>query len=202
MDHKQLDKIIDDFVVSNEHARAKEMLGREYETAKKTGDRQHLDFLLDRLVFVCSTSDPPDITSGRQFCAERETNLPNAFNALQTALFEHSSLGSYVNAVEKLERAKVRAQQEEDYRTAYSVLGHLGRALLEIGQDRRAASVLSEIEQMFLDGKPFVIGDETVFLESAHDKGFEPEAVRRIATALAPHCRDSEYKRRLEALAR
>ena len=194
-------KIVDDLIFNNQHEKAEEILIREYETARKKDDKYGMDAILGRLVFVCAADDPPNIARGRQFCVDRENNIRSAYNILQTALFEYYTAGDYGAAAAKLHDAKRNGEQEGDTRTTYSCLGLLGLALLEMGRTSEAAIALNEIEQMLHDKKPFVVGDETAFLESAHDKGVELESVRRLAAALAPICRDPDFKRRLTVLA-
>lgn len=201
MHPRQLDKTIDDLILSNQHEKAKRILIDEYEKAKKSGDKDSIDAVLGHLVFLCAANDPPCLNEGRDFCSLREANKATAYNALQTGLFEYYSAGSYTNAMRKLREAKEKGEREGDSRTAYSALGHLGRAYLESGQLGEAAVAIRAIEQALFDQKAFVVGDETAFLEAARDKGLEPEAVRRIAAALSPLCHDPKFKRRLEHLA-
>ena len=120
---------------------------------------------------------------------------------LQTGMFQYYTAKDYQGAVAKLREAITKGKEEGDNRTVYSCLSLLGRALLELGRTNEAASVLGEIEQMLLDKKPFVVGDETAFLESARNRGLEVESVKRIAAALTPLCRDPEFTRRLKTLA-
>jgi hypothetical protein len=54
---------------------------------------------------------------------------------------------------------------------------------------------------MFLDKRPFVVGDETAFLEDARKRGIKVQSIEAIPAALAPICRDPEFARRLKSLA-
>jgi len=201
VDLHQLDKTIDDLVLSNQYQKAKEILVDEYESVKKAGDKKSVDAVLGLLVFVCGASDPPCLTEGRDFCILREANIGTAYNALQTALFEYYGTGNYANSLQKLQEARDKGEREGDSRTTYSALGHLGRAYLEIGKKNEAAEVIRAMEQSLSNREAFVVGDETVFLEAARDKGLELEAVKRLASRLAPLCHDPTFKRRLENLA-
>ena len=201
MDQDRLDEMIDELVVKNQHEKAEAILLREFEVAKTGGNKERLDAILRQLVFVYSSSDPPNVIQGKRFCTEREQNIGSAYNMLQTAMFEYFTAQDYEGAASKLRQAIRKGEEEDDSRTVYSSLGMLGRALLELGQNREAASVLNKIERMITDKKPLVVGDETAFLESAYGQGFERESVRRVAAALTALCSDPEFKRRLSVLA-
>lgn len=201
MNEHQLNEEIDNLVIQGQHDKAEEILMREYEGAKFSADVLVLDTILGQLVFVLSARNPPNLNNARRFCFEREKNVNSAYNMLQTAMFLYHTANDYQGAVTKLREAIAKGREDGDNRSVYSALGLLGRALLELRRFSEAASVMGEIEEMLLTKKPFVVGDETVFLEDALNLGVEVESARRIAVALAPLCRDPEFTRRLKILA-
>jgi hypothetical protein len=100
-----------------------------------------------------------------------------------------------------LQEAIGQGKVENDDSTVYSSLSVLGQALLQLDRKSEAVDVLKEIEQMVLAKKPVVIGDETLFFEGARAQGLEVPTIKRLASVLAPLCRDPEFESRLKALA-
>lgn len=200
MDEHRLGEMIEKLVVERQHEKAEKFLLHEYNMAESIGDKPALDAILAQLVFVYATDDPPNIAEGKRCCLSREKNRNTAYNMLQTGMFLFYPGRDYSGVVAKMREAIAKGK-EEDTRTVYASLCLLGRALLELDRLDEATDVLMEIEKMRLDAKPFVVGDETVFLESAFNRGLEVKSVKRIAAALAPLCRDPEFRRRLQTLA-
>jgi hypothetical protein len=187
--------------MSNQQSKAIDILMYEYEAAEGRKDVDLLDSVLARLVFACSSSELPDIARASRFCVEREENMNSAYNSLQTGLFWYHTANDQQAAALKLRDAIAKGRQQKDYRTVYSPLNVLRLALLDLDRTAEATTVLREIEQMILDKRPFVVGDETAFLESALERGIEVQSVKMNAAALAPICRDPEFARRLKSLA-
>jgi len=192
--------LVDKLIVTNQHEKAVQILMAEYESAKNSGNTLELDSILGHLVFAHASSDPPDTKRARQLCIERERNINNAYNLLQTGNFLYYSADDYSEAIKKLREAIAAGRRERDTRSVYSSLATLGLALLKNGQEQEAANVLRDIEQEIADKHLFVVGDETAFLELAFNQGVEIDRVKRIAVALAPLCRDPDFARRLNIL--
>ncbi len=106
----------------------------------------------------------------------------------------------YRRAAAKLREAMDKGREEDDSSTVYSSLSLLGLACLDLGDITDAVGALKELESIVLEGKPFIAGDETLFLERMRSKGLEAASVIRIASAVAPSCRDGEFASRLRAL--
>jgi hypothetical protein len=198
---KTVEDLVDKLIVSNQQQIAIEILMAEYKSAKSSGDTLELDSILAHLVFAHTSRNPPDIEEARQLCIEREQNIDSAYNLFQTGMFFYHSANDYSEAIKKLQEAIATGKRERDTRTVYSSLSTLGLALIRNGQDQEAADALREIEQSIADKHSLVVGDETAFLELAFDHGLEIDRIKRIASVLAPVCRDPQFARRLSILA-
>jgi tetratricopeptide (TPR) repeat protein len=160
----KLNDTVDRLLLKNQHAKAEEILLNAYNDAKEDSNSQKLDSILGHLVFVYSSSDPPNVSKAERFCFERERNQDTSYNKLQTAKTLYYLYGDYPRAMAKLREAINTGKTEDDQRTVYSSLSLLGQALLELNRTDEVSEVLGEIERMLLDKKPFVVGDETPFL--------------------------------------
>jgi hypothetical protein len=87
-------------------------------------------------------------------------------------------------------------EREELTKTAYSKLQTAMVRYWAVG----AADAIAEIERMIADRKQIIVGDETLLLETARDRGLSLAHTSRIAAVLAPVCHDPEFARRLNAL--
>lgn len=145
--------------------------------------------------------EPRRLDRAERLSIEREALTANARSKLQTGMLLYYSAHDYSRSISKLREAIEQAKVENDDSTTYSSLSVLGQALLQLNYESEAAKVLTEIEQMIIAKKSFVVGDETAFLESAFAERIEVPTVRRIASILAPKCRDKDFKNRLSALA-
>jgi tetratricopeptide (TPR) repeat protein len=159
------------------------------------------EHILPLLVNVYSSQEPPNLTKAEAYSRELEQVDPRAYTKLQTAMLLYHVAGDYPHAIAKLEQAVSQGKAENDESTVYSSLSVLGQALLQLDRKSEAVRVLKEIEQMVLTRKSFVVGDETLFLESARARGLELPTVKKLASVLAPLCRDPEFANRLRALA-
>jgi hypothetical protein len=200
MDYHKLDQMFDKLIVERRFDRAESLMLSEYESAKQSGDKIMLDRILARLAFTYSVSSPPKTERGLQCCIQREANMNTAYNKLQTGIFLHDSVKDYPAAAAKLVETIARGKEEEDDRTVYTSLNLLGRVYLELDRLDKATDILAQLEHMLVDKKPFVVGDETVFLESAFRRGIRPQSLKRFASALAQVCRDPEFRERLKTL--
>lgn len=188
-------------LLSKKFKDAETNLLRAREEAERSGNEAALAEVLSLLVQVYCSMGSAEIGKGATCSRQREDLKPTAYNKLQTASVLSWAADDYPGAIEKLHEAIRQSKTEGDSVILYSSLSLLGWCLLRLNRNREAADVLKEIEQMILDKKRFVAGDETAFLESAHKQNIEGARVKRIAAMVGPLCREPEFRRRLEALA-
>jgi len=96
------------------------------------------------------------------------------------------------------------AHREQDAISEYQGLSLLGLALLDLGHESEASTVLEQISAMVVAKSRIVIGDETLFLERLSSRTAKEEErmkIRNIASTLWPACRDTAFSARLQALA-
>jgi|SRR5580658_2153893 hypothetical protein len=202
MDLQTLSKLVPDLILEGKFKEAETKLLDAHREASKRSDMKALgEHILPLLVQLYCSLNPPNFVKAEAFSRERENADPRAYHELQTAMMFYYVANDYPRAVAKLEEAINHGKAENDDSTVYSALSVLGQALLQLDRKREAVRVLQEIEKMVLAKKPSVIGDETLFLETAMGRGLELPTVKRIASILAPVCRDPEFGSRLKALA-
>jgi hypothetical protein len=202
MDLRVLSDLVPDLIIEGKFEEAESKLLDAYQEASKQKDAEALgEHILPMLVQLYCSQEPPNLIKAEAFAREREQVDARAYTKLQTAMMLYHVARDYPRAVAKLEDAVRQGKAENDDGTVYSSLSVLGQALLQLDRKTEAVRVLKEIEQMVLAKKSFVVGDETLFLESACAHGVETPTVKRLASVLAPECRDPEFKSRLRALA-
>jgi hypothetical protein len=202
MNLRVLSDLIPDLIMEGKLEEAERKLLEAYREASNQKDTEALgEHILPMLVELYCSQEPPNLIKAEAFAREREQVDARAYTKLQTAMVLYQVARDYPRAVAKLEDAVSQGIAENDDGTVYSSLSVLGQALLQLDRESEAVRVLKEIERMVLAKKSFVVGDETLFLESAHAHGVEIATVKRLASVLAPECRDPEFESRLRALA-
>jgi len=202
MDLRTLSDLVPDLVMKGKFEEAEVELMEAYRKVSEEHDVKALgEHVLPMLVQLYCSLEPPNLIKAEAFSREREEVDARAYSKLQTAIMFYYVAHDYPRAVAKLEEAVSRGKAENDDSTVYSSLSLLGQTLLQLDRKNEAIEVLKEIEQMILAKKSFVIGDETLFLESARARGIEVRTVKRLASILASVCRDPEFGDRLKALA-
>lgn len=202
MDLRALSDSIPDLVIEGKFEEAEAKLSEAYREASKQNDVKALgDHILPLFVELYSSQDPPNLTKAEAYALEREQLDRRGYTKLQTAMLLYHVAKDYPRAVAKLEDAISQGKAENDESTVYSALSLLGQALLQLDRKSEAVQVLRQIEQMVLAKRAFVVGDETLFLENARTRGLEMRTVKRVASILAPLCRDPEFSKRLRVLA-
>lgn len=180
--------------------RAEKLLLEAREKAKSEGDIQLLNYIFTELIGLCQISEPPLWEKAEAISSERERLIPSAHNILQTAMVIYYGSGDYKRAVLKLNKAIAHGKEEDDDKTTYAALSLLGQAYLEMGQNQEAVDILSHLEKMVAGKKSFVAGDETSFLENLKARKLEIERINKLASVLAPVCRDPSFRERLAVL--
>lgn len=180
---------------------AEALLTEARQRATSVGDPQAQGLILSELIELYCLTEPARLREAERLALERENLMGDASSMLQTAMLFCHSLHDYSRTATKLRETIDKAAAEGDIRTAYTSLGLLGHALLQLDRKSEAVVVLKEIEQMVLANKAVVVGDETLFLEGARAQGLEVPTIKRLASTLAPLCRDPEFRGRLKALA-
>lgn len=202
MDLHTLSDLVPDLIMQGKFEEAETKLLEAHRKASKENDVKALgEHILPLLVQLYCSLEPPDLIKAEAFSRERERVDARAYNKLQTGMMLYYVAKDYPRAVAKLEEAVSQGKAENDDSTVYSSLSVLGQALLQLDRRSEAVNVLEEIEQMVLAKKSFVVGDETLFLENARARALELPTIRRVASILAPVCRDPEFGNRLKALA-
>jgi hypothetical protein len=202
MDLRTLSELVPVLIMEEKFEEAERKLLEAHREASQQNDVEALgEHILPMLVQLYCSQEPPNLIKAEAFAREREQVDARAYTKLQTAMMLYHVARDYPRAVAKLEDAVSQGKAENDDGTVYSSLSVLGQALLQLDRKNEAVRVLKEIEQMVLAKKPFVVGDETLFLESARAQGLEMPTVRRLASILAPECSDPEFGDRLRALA-
>lgn len=97
-----------------------------------------------------------------------------------------------------LTRAKAQAAADHDLNAERLILSELIELYCVV--DSPDTTKAERIEQMVVARMPFVVGDETLFLERAHKAGLNARRIIRIASSLIPICRDPAFARRLSEL--
>jgi tetratricopeptide (TPR) repeat protein len=200
MDIRSLSEEFPDLIIAKKFKEAETRLLEAYSEASERNDERALELTLPLLVHFYCRLEPPDLTRAEAFSAERERLRATAYNRLQTAVMLYYVAHDYDRAASKLREAIYKGREENDFGTIYSSLSLLGLAYLELQQVTDAVDVLKDLERLVLEGRHFVAGDETLFLEKMRSKELELPSVRRVASAVAPYCRDHEYADRLDAL--
>jgi|SRR5208282_620014 len=202
MDLRTLSELVPVLIMEGKFEEAEVKLMEAYRKASEEHDAEALgEHVLPMLVQLHCSSEPPNLAKAEAFSLERERVDPRAYTKLQTAMMLYHVRGDHSRAVAKLQEAIDQGKEENDDSTVYSSLSVLGQALLQLGRKSEAAHVLKEIEQLILAKKAVVVGDETLFLEGARAQGLEVPTIKRLASTLAPLCRDPEFETRLKALA-
>jgi len=200
MDPRELSELVSKLIRERNFRRAEELLLGARTAAAAEGDAQTTQLVLSELVELYCISEPRRLAEAEVLSGERERLTASAYSKLQTAMILHHGARDYARAVPKLEEAIARGKAEHDDGTIYTSLSLLGQACLELGHTEKALAVLAEFEKMVASKKSFVVGDETCFLEALRARRLESERVTRLASTLAPVCRDSAFKERLKAL--
>jgi hypothetical protein len=131
---------------------------------------------------------------------EREAISADANSKLQTAMLRCWAAHDYRGTIPKAQQAIAEGESEGDHSTVYTALSLMGLASLQVDDLVNATVAIDHIEQMIQGQHRIVIGDETPFLEAARARGVRLDAVARIASRLAPICRDPEFAKRLREL--
>jgi tetratricopeptide (TPR) repeat protein len=200
MDLRSLSEELPGLIIEKKYNEAETRLLEAYREGSERDDDGALQLILPLLVHLYCSVEPPNLTKAEAFSAERERLNPTAYNSFQTAMMLYYAAHDYRRAAAKLREAIKKGREENDSTTTYSSLSLLGLAYLELDQIPDAVEVLKELERMVLEGKPFVAGDETLFLERMRSKGLEVQSVGQIASAVVSSCRDPEFASRLRAL--
>lgn len=201
MDLRTLSDLIPTLIMKRKFGEAETKLLAAHQQALAVNDVKALgEHILPLLVHVYASQEPPNLTKAESYSRERERLDPRAYSKLQTAMLLYHVAGDYPRAVVKLEEAISQGRRENEDGTVYSSLSVLGQALLQLDRKGEAIRVLKETEQMVLTNKSIVVGDETPFLEGIRARGLELSTVKRLASVLAPLCRDPEFANRLRAL--
>ena len=160
------------------------------------------ELLLAELIELSCLAEPPNLSEAEEFALRREKLRGDAYGKLQSARLLYQNERNPNLITSKLREAIELGRIQKDTRTVYTSLALLGKALLDQGNTSEAVAMLGEMERMASGTEPFVVGDETWFLESLRARGLESGRVARLALSLALVCRDPAFKKRLEALAK
>ena len=201
MDSREILRTSSELVAQRRFREAEEFLVDPYQKAIDSGDIESKKFALSELIELYCITEPPNFARAEILSAERESLGPDAMSRLQTAMLFYYSIHDYGRAESKLREAIELGRTQNDQRTVYTSLALLGKTLLDEGRTSEAIRIFSEIERMVFSKQQFVVGDETQFLETLRARGLESERVTRLASSLAPICRDPAFKQRLEVLA-
>jgi len=201
MDIRQLSETVTGLIRRKQFGQAEAMLSAARQETTESGDFDALDFVLSEFAALCGQMEPPDIARVEAFCLEREAVRNTGYNKWQTAMTFYWVVRDSRRTVIKSREAVQKATEEKDSKTLYSALSLLGLALLELDRIEEAGATLNEIGNMARRKMRIVVGDETLFLERANERGLDRPTIKDIANILAPVCRDQSFAERLRALA-
>jgi hypothetical protein len=202
MKEPALEKVVRELILTQRFAEAEAMLLKDRAEAASTSDRPRSQLVLNLLVDLYSLQEPRDTARADAASLAREELAQTAYSKLQTAMVRYWAAHDYRGAIAKAHEAITQGREEQDDSTVYTALSLLGLGLIQVGDYSNAAGVIDQIERMVADERQIIIGDETSFLENARSHGLNLAAIARIASILAPLCRDPQFTRRLGALAK
>lgn len=204
VDFLDLSRQVTDKIASGKFDDAESTLLNARAQAIELSDHDALLLIIGELMHVYCLKEPPDYDQATQCCFERERLDPTAQARVQTAMMYYWSMHNPAKAIEKLREALPMAHREQDAISEYQGLSLLGLALLDLGHESEASTVLEQISAMVVAKSRIVIGDETLFLERLSSRTAKEEErmkIRNIASTLWPACRDTAFSARLQALA-
>lgn len=200
METRTMLRLVSECVTEKKFADAEALLTRAKAQAVADHDLNAERLILSELIELYCVMNPPDTTKAERISLEREALDPSSKGKWQTAMLLYWHKHEPEQALAKLTEATVEARNAGDSGVVYSCLALSGLALLDLDRLEDAAQVLEEIEGMVLARKPFVVGDETLFLERARSVGLNLARITQVASSLIPICRDPAVARRLSEL--
>jgi hypothetical protein len=180
---------------------AEGLLSQARAQAKAEHDLSTELLVVSELVELYCVQDPPDTSRAEQLSLEREALDPSAESKWQTGMLLYWHKHEPAAALTKLHEAIAQAKSTGDSGLVYTCLALSGLALLDLKRLLDGEKVLEEIERMIEQREPFVVGDETLFLEKGRRAGLSPSRVARVAALLIPICREPTFIQRLKDLA-
>jgi tetratricopeptide (TPR) repeat protein len=181
---------------------AERLLLRAQTRAEEQGSTSEQELVIAELISLYCVGEPKRLSKAEELSAKREAIKEDAASRLQTAMLFYYSMHDYERTVAKTRDAIALGRSSEDSATTYTSLSMLGLSLLKLNRVEDALQALGEIEAIASGSKGFVVGDETSFLEALSEQGLAQDRVSKLASLLAPRCRNPIFREKLLALSR
>jgi len=164
-------------------------------------DPDERDLILQQLQQLNSHPQNRNIEMAQAFMNMREAQQPLAHVALSQAYFQLHIRSDLRAAQHWAEKAKERAQAEEDWCTLYSASAVIGIVAADTNNRATVISALETMESLVGKDEFISYGDAVLLLEAAAKDGDEAATkARQLAVRLAPLIDDEDFRARAEAI--